>query len=183
MNLILLSPTECVAINKTWENALDFLNNCNCCERHKNDRAKKNVKWYDRGSPKKNLNKHQYKTHLDWRNYVKYCLPCNCTCRYLARQISREFRTYKTEKCPIREELLVNFKSIIDNTTECPICYTDFKTNVITTLNMCGHSFCKKCITKWFGVNDCIECPMCRTMCWSNTLHIGTWNQMCTVYI
>jgi hypothetical protein len=178
-----LTSTECVIINETWEKALDFLNNCTCCERHGIDRPKRDIKWYDRGSPKKNLNKHQYKTNLDWRIYVKYCFPCECTCRSLAREISRKSRKFEIERCPVREDLYSKFKNIIDNTFECSICFNDFKTIPITTLNMCGHTFCKKCIKKWFGFNDCIECPLCRTLCWSNTLHIGTWNQKCRVYV
>jgi len=183
MNInISLTPSECVVINETWEKALDFLNDCNCCERHRIDKPKKDIKWFDRGCPRKNLNSVQLNLNRDWRDYVKYCFPCNCTCRTLAREISREFRKYKIERCPVREELHIKFKTIIDNTTECSICFNDFKKIVVTTLNMCGHTFCKKCVSKCFGVKDCIECPLCRTTCWSNTLHIGTWNQRCKVF-
>ena len=183
MNFLNLSASQCVIINETWENALDVLNKCNCCVMHTIDKPSKDKKWYDRGTPNKNLNKIQLWYHKDWREYVKYCMPCNCTCRNLAREITREFRKYKNERCPVREELRVKFEPIIYSTTECSICFNDFKTIPITTLNMCGHTFCKKCIKKWFGLNVCIECPMCRTLCWSNTLHIGTWNQKCRVYL
>jgi len=99
------TPLECVLINETWENALDTLNMCNCCERHKIDRPTKDKKWYDRGSPNRNLNRNQVWYQKDWRMYIKYCMPCDCTCRYLAREITRVFRKYKIEKCPVREEL------------------------------------------------------------------------------
>ena len=179
----MISESECIVINKSWENELDFLNTCNCCARHALDKPKKDKPWYDRGSPKRNLDKYQACSHYDWRAYIKYCMPCNCSCRTRARDISRKYRKYKIEKCQVMEELLLKFKTIFENTSECSICLKDFKKQALTTLNMCGHTFCKKCITKWFGFKDCIECPLCRTLCWSNTLHIGTWNQKCKVYI
>ena len=180
---ITISMTECVVITETWEKSLEFLNNCNCCERHRIDKPTNDSKWYDRGSPRRNLNRYQNVVNRDWRAYVKYCIPCNCNCRHNSREIVRKYRKYKIAKCPIREELILKFKSIVENTTECSICFNDLKKKVTTTLNMCGHTFCKTCITKWFGFNDCIECPLCRTLCWSNTLHLGTWNQTCKVYI
>jgi hypothetical protein len=178
------SASECVLINGTWEIALDILNKCNCCKRHSIDKPKKDKKWYDRGSPTRNLNKNQVFDHRDWRMYIKYCMPCDCTCRYLSREISRNFRISKIERCPVREELRLNFENIIENTSECSICLNEFgKKCVITTLNLCGHTFCKKCISKVFSNRQLIECPLCRTTCWSNTLHIGTWNQKCKVYL
>ena len=178
-----MSPLECVLINESWENALDILNTCNCCERHKIDRPTKDKKWYDRGLPNRNLNRNQVWYRKDWRMYIKYCMPCNCTCRYLAREITRVFRKYKNEKCPVREELYSKFGKIIDNATECSICLSDIDNLCVTTLNFCGHTFCKKCITKWFGNKQLIECPICRVTCWSDTLHNGTWNQRCKVYL
>jgi hypothetical protein len=179
MNLV-----ECVRIHKSWENALEFLNECKCCERHKIDKPKKDKKWYDRGSPKKNLNYYQLSDHRDWRNYIKYCMPCECNCRNLAREIVREYKIPIKERCPVRDELHFKFKSIIENTIECSICFSDFNNcKLITTLDQCGHTFCKSCITKWFGNNGQVECPLCRTISWSNTLHTGTWNQICEVYI
>ncbi len=179
MNLV-----ECVRIHKSWENALEFLNECKCCERHKIDKPKKDKKWYDRGSPKKNLNYDQLSDHRDWRIYIKYCMPCDCNCRNLAREIVREYKIPIKERCPVRDELHFKFKSIIENTIECSICFSDFNNcKLITTLDQCGHTFCKSCITKWFGNNGHVECPLCRTISWSNTLHTGTWNQICEVYI
>jgi len=179
MNLV-----ECVRIHKSWENALEFLNECKCCERHKIDKPKKDKKWYDRGSPKKNLNYDQLSDHRYWRIYIKYCMPCDCNCRNLAREIVREYKIPIKERCPVRDELHFKFKSIIENTIECSICFSDFNNcTLITTLDQCGHTFCKSCITKWFGNNGHVECPLCRTISWSNTLHTGTWNQICEVYI
>jgi hypothetical protein len=169
-------------MNDTYEDILDLLNECSCCERHKIDRPKKDKKWYDRGNPKKNLTDNQYFCHRDWRIYVKYCMPCDCKCRSLSRDIVRECKIYKKEKCPIREELYLKYKSIIENTTECSICFSEFTDVIVTTLDQCGHTFCKKCIKRWFGENGHVECPLCRTISWSNTLHTGTWNQVCKVY-
>jgi hypothetical protein len=47
-------------MNDTYEDILDLLNECSCCERHKIDRPKKDKKWYDRGNPKKNLTSLKY---------------------------------------------------------------------------------------------------------------------------
>jgi len=175
---------ECVSNYNTWENSLDFLNKCNCCERHKVDKPTKDKKWYDRGVSKKNLTYNQFLDYNNWRIYVKYCLPCDCNCRTLAREIVREYKTCVMEECPVREELNLKYKSIIENTTECSICFSELNKKIlITTLDQCGHTFCKRCVTKWFGDNGHIECPLCRTISWSNTLHTGTWNQICKVYI
>jgi hypothetical protein len=171
--------------NQTWENTLDFLNACNCCERHKVDMPTRYNKWYDRGDPRRNLDNKKFLEHSNWRAYIKYCFPCSCNCRQLARTISRDFRKCKRERCSVRDELKKKYHSIIENTTECPICFRDFRVFdkiYITTLDLCGHTYCKKCISKWFGNKQSIECPICRTTNWSNTLHIGTWNQFCDVY-
>ena len=164
------------------ESFLDILSECNCCERHKIDKPKKNTKWYCRDDPKEILTTDQLKDHKSWRAYVKYCFPCECKCRQFARDIVRECKMYKMEKCPVREEIHLKYKSIIENTTECSICFSKFNEVVVTTLDQCGHTFCKDCITKWFDNDQCIECPMCRTISWSNTLYTGTWNQVCKVY-
>ena len=37
------------------ESFLDILSECNCCERHKIDKPKKNTKWYCRDDPKEIL--------------------------------------------------------------------------------------------------------------------------------
>ena len=42
---------------------------------------------------------------------------------------------------------------------ECPICY---ETNINCQLR-CGHSFCKRCITKWYSESEKNAlCPLCR---------------------
>jgi hypothetical protein len=179
-----MSAEECVLIHGSVENTLNFLNECNCCNRHAIDRPKNNKKWYDRCDANVNLTKSQLRAHRDWRAYVKWCMPCGCKCRQLAREICRNFKKSEKERCPVREELLDKFRFIIENTNECSICLVAFNDDTVyTTLNLCGHTFCKKCITKWFNCGDCVECPLCRVTSWSETLHIGTWNNLCNVYI
>jgi hypothetical protein len=43
-------------MNYIFEDVLDLLNECNCCERHKIDKPKKDKKWYDRCDSKKKFN-------------------------------------------------------------------------------------------------------------------------------
>ncbi len=43
----------------------------------------------------------------------------------------------------------------------CSICYTIFKEPFTIS---CGHTFCKKCITKWLKINEI--CPICKRNCY-----------------
>jgi hypothetical protein len=61
---------------------------------------------------------------------------------------------------------LGKFKKIRDNDTieTCTICYQEFiKNEYYRKLDKCGHIFHKKCIDKWFFINQDCECPLCRT--------------------
>ncbi|KAH3757729.1 Dynein heavy chain 12, axonemal [Pelomyxa schiedti] len=45
--------------------------------------------------------------------------------------------------------------------TSCPICLEDFKPTSQSEILICGHKFCKSCITRWTQTNR--GCPICRT--------------------
>jgi len=53
--------------------------------------------------------------------------------------------------------------SLLHNSDICSICHDNFKLNEFKRqLNLCGHTFHKKCIDKWFISNKNLECPLCR---------------------
>lgn len=70
------------------------------------------------------------------------------------------FANYTPKEDPIFNENYYNFEiynyCIIESS--CPICLNNIKKNI--TLNKCGHSFCSKCINKWFKYSQ--SCPICR---------------------
>lgn len=57
----------------------------------------------------------------------------------------------------IKRFIQKNFEYEAFGREECPICYETFDNNIKT---ICGHVFCKKCITK--SLYNSIRCPMCR---------------------
>tara|TARA_Y100000992_G_C21191487_1_gene455810 strand:- start:86 stop:391 length:306 start_codon:yes stop_codon:yes gene_type:complete len=56
---------------KSWQDKIDTLNKCNCCERHKINRPSTFTVWYE-------LPFHNTQ-HID----------CKCNCRHMARHICR----------------------------------------------------------------------------------------------
>jgi len=52
---------------------------------------------------------------------------------------------------------------LLDKLDFCTICHENYKLNEFKReLNICSHTFHKKCIDKWFLNNDNLECPLCR---------------------
>lgn len=60
---------------ETWEEKLDTLNRCDCCERHKKDKPSIISPWKDTPLTRTRLSHHE----------------CHCECRHLARFICRQF--------------------------------------------------------------------------------------------
>lgn len=61
---------------------------------------------------------------------------------------------------------LGKFKKIKGNESfdSCTICCQEFiKNEYYRKLDKCGHIFHKKCVDKWFFVNQNCECPLCRS--------------------
>jgi hypothetical protein len=61
---------------------------------------------------------------------------------------------------------LGKFKKIRGNESfeSCTICCQEFiKNEYYRKLDKCGHIFHKKCVDKWFFVNQNCECPLCRS--------------------
>jgi hypothetical protein len=61
---------------------------------------------------------------------------------------------------------LGKFKKIKGNESfdSCTICCNEFiKNEYYRKLDKCGHIFHKKCVDKWFFVNQNCECPLCRS--------------------
>ena len=58
-------------------------------------------------------------------------------------------------------DIMVYESDIIFTTKEmeCPICYENFKTNIISK---CGHCVCEDCMIKMCASNH-TNCPMCRS--------------------
>jgi hypothetical protein len=53
--------------------------------------------------------------------------------------------------------------ALLDKLDVCAICHENYKLNEFKReLNICSHTFHKKCIDKWFLNNDNLECPLCR---------------------
>ena len=52
---------------------------------------------------------------------------------------------------------------LLDHIDVCAICHDNYKLNEFKReLNICQHTFHKKCIDKWFLNNKNLECPLCR---------------------
>jgi hypothetical protein len=52
---------------------------------------------------------------------------------------------------------------LLDHVDVCAICHDNYKVNEFKReLNICGHTFHKKCIDKWFISNTNLECQLCR---------------------
>jgi hypothetical protein len=50
------------------------------------------------------------------------------------------------------------------NNEMCSICCSEYKKNEFyRKMDKCGHIFHKKCVDKWFFVNQNCECPLCRS--------------------
>lgn len=60
---------------ETWQEKLDTLNQCYCCERHKRDKPSIISPWKDTPITSTRLSDHE----------------CHCDCRHLARFICRQF--------------------------------------------------------------------------------------------
>ena len=54
--------------------------------------------------------------------------------------------------------------AVVDNTTNCPVCYEDFEENGdhVPRILQCFHTVCEKCIKQLMKENT-LECPECRT--------------------
>lgn len=57
-------------------------------------------------------------------------------------------------------------ESKADESRICVICHSDFLTGVLT---VCGHQFCKECITLWFKAHH--NCPVCKRKLTIDNLH------------
>ncbi|KAL1902714.1 hypothetical protein Sste5346_001157 [Sporothrix stenoceras] len=72
-------------------------------------------------------------------------------------------------KAEAKHRYLVHLKeaeSKADESRICVICQTDFLTGVLT---VCGHQFCKECITLWFKAHR--NCPVCKRKLTLDNLH------------
>jgi hypothetical protein len=60
---------------------------------------------------------------------------------------------------------LQSYKKIMcDSKGDCSICLDDMKKGqYYRKLDKCSHYFHKKCIDKWFKIDDDMTCPVCRT--------------------
>lgn len=70
--------------------------------------------------------------------------------------------------CIFNSKIKIVDKQIDSETKECPICYENLDSDIITNIN-CGHVFCSSCILstllkKYDGADHKIEClcPLCR---------------------
>lgn len=79
-----------------------------------------------------------------------------------------EFRNQKndTESPRIKNEIIASLRKIkigqnqLDECSQCPICYDDFKLQESVTQLQCRHIFHENCITTWLGIHA--TCPLCR---------------------
>ncbi|KIH94500.1 E3 ubiquitin-protein ligase SHPRH [Sporothrix brasiliensis 5110] len=72
-------------------------------------------------------------------------------------------------KAEAKHRYLVHLKeaeSKADESRMCVICQTEFWTGVLT---VCGHQFCKECITLWFKAHR--NCPVCKRKLTIDNLH------------
>ncbi len=54
----------------------------------------------------------------------------------------------------------IYFVSNLEDSTECPVCYEDFKMGTCIRILPCNHYFCNNCITEWTKKQNI--CPICR---------------------
>ncbi|KAL1836990.1 hypothetical protein VTJ49DRAFT_4410 [Mycothermus thermophilus] len=73
----------------------------------------------------------------------------------------------KLNAAEAKHRYLIHLKNTESKTEQerlCIICQSTFTTGVLT---VCGHQFCKECITLWFQAHH--SCPVCkRSLAWSN---------------
>jgi hypothetical protein len=61
---------------------------------------------------------------------------------------------------PPNESAHADIGQLVPRHLECPICVDIFEKPV--TLPQCGHTFCRRCCTKWFRGKPKRTCPLCK---------------------
>ncbi|CAK7197682.1 hypothetical protein SEUCBS139899_000330 [Sporothrix eucalyptigena] len=88
----------------------------------------------------------------------------------IAAQVREETELIQSlAKAESKHRYLVHLKETEFKTDEsrlCVICQSTFLTGVLT---VCGHQFCKECITLWFRAHH--NCPVCKRKLTSDNLH------------